>query len=252
MMAEPPLPDETSALFFDLDGTLIDIAEHPQAVTVPTLLAPALAALVEALDGAVAILSGRPVDELDALLQPPMRCVAGVHGAQWRGTRGLREGRGQPGLAEVTRAATALALAHPALHLEHKPGAVALHYRRAPELASVCIETVCAAVARAPDMEVQLGKMVVEAKPRGASKGEALLAFLAEPPFDGRRPWHFGDDRTDEAAFEVVRARGGVAVKVGEGASAADHRLADPAAVRVWLGRAVAHLNARRAVGVPR
>jgi trehalose 6-phosphate phosphatase len=251
-MPEPPPPDQTSALFFDLDGTLLDIAAQPQAVFVPALLAPALAALAEALDGAVAILSGRPVHELDALLQPPLRYLAGVHGAQRRGSAGAYEGTVRPGLAAVTRAATALAQRHPALRLEHKPGAVALHYRQAPELAALCIDTVSAAVALAPDMDVQLGKMVVEAKPRGATKGEAMRAFLAEHPFAGRRPWHFGDDRTDEAAFEVVRAHGGVAVKVGEGATAADHRLADPAAVRLWLGRAVAHLNACRAVGAGR
>ena len=244
-MPEPPLPDETSALFFDLDGTLIDIAALPDAVTVPSLLGPALAAACEALDGAVAIVSGRPIEELDTLLQPPVRYVAGVHGAQRRGVHGMQERGERPGLPAVAEAAAALARRHPALHLEHKPGAVALHYRQAPELASICVETMRAAVAPAPDLELQFGKMVVEAKPRGASKGEALQAFLAEPPFAGRRPWHFGDDRTDESAFDVVQACGGVAVKVGEGATSAGHRLVDPGAVRAWLGRAVAHLNAR-------
>jgi len=251
-MPEPPLPDETSALFFDLDGTLIEIAARPQAVTVPALLGPTLAALAEALGGAVAILSGRPIDQLDALLRPPLQCAAGVHGAERRGADGSRQSLPSPGLAALKQTVAAFARQHPALLVEHKPGAVALHYRQAPALAGLCIETLSAAVAHTADLEVQLGKMVVEAKPRGASKGEALRAFLAEAPFAGRRPWHFGDDRTDESAFDAVRACGGVAVKVGDGATAAEYALADPAGVRSWLGRAVGHLNARRLAGAVR
>jgi trehalose 6-phosphate phosphatase len=251
-MPEPPLPDETSALFFDLDGTLIEIAARPQAVVVPALLGPTLAALVEALDGAVAVVSGRPIDQIDALLRPPLHCVAGVHGAERRGADGSRHSLARPGLAVVRHAAMELARAHPALLVEHKPGAVALHFRQAPELAARCADTLGAAVERTPGMELQLGKMVVEAKPRGANKGEALRAFLTEAPFAGRRPWHFGDDRTDEAAFDAVRARGGVAVKVGDGATVAEYALTDPAGVRAWLGRALAHLSARRMAGAGR
>lgn len=247
-MPELPLPDETSALFFDLDGTLIEIAAHPHAVTAPPDLGGTLAAAAVALDGALAILSGRPIHEIDALLQPAVCCVAGVHGAQRRGAAGTHEGIAPAGLTTVVHAAAALVARHPMLHLEHKPGAIALHYRQAPELASLCLATLVAAVEQTPELELLLGKMVVEAKPRGVTKGAALRAFLAEPPFAGRRPWHFGDDRTDEAAFEVVRSLGGVAVKVGEGATLAGHRLPDPAAVRAWLVRAVAQLTRQRAV----
>lgn len=247
-MPEPPLPDDTTALFFDLDGTLIEVAAQPWAVQIPPELPASLAALGGALDGALAILSGRSVGDVDTLLHAAVRCVAGVHGAERRGASGALQRTPSPALAGVGAALAALADRHAALHLEHKPGAVALHYRQAPELEALCIATATAAVAHAPDLEIQRGKMVVEAKPRGVDKGRALQAFLAEHAFAGRRPWHFGDDRTDEAAFEVVRSLGGVAVKVGGGATRADHRLSDPAAVRAWLARATAHLLAARRV----
>jgi trehalose 6-phosphate phosphatase len=247
-MPVPPLPDETSALFFDLDGTLIEIAALPHAVVVPAGLAASLARAASALDGALAILSGRAIAEVDMLIRPAVRCVAGVHGAERRNVAGRVESYLPEGLAPVLAAAAAVVRAHPDLYLEDKPGAVALHFRQAPELEALCIATLTDAVARTPDMEVQRGKMVVEAKPRGASKGQALRAFLAERPFAGRRPWHIGDDRTDESAFETVRSLGGVAIKVGEGATCAMHRLADPAAARAWLDRAVANLHDRMAL----
>lgn len=238
-MPAPPLPNETSALFFDLDGTLIDLAARPDAVVVPPGLAAALAATEDALEGALAILSGRSIGTIDALLQPPLRCVAGVHGAERRDAAGAVQRVALPDFAPVESVAAALAERHPGLLVERKPGAIALHYRGVPESGPLCIDALGAAVSRSTGIELLLGKMVVEAKPSGVDKGAALRAFLAEPPFAGRRPWHFGDDRTDEKAFEAVNALGGVAVKVGEGPSAAPFRLADAAAVRDWLARAL-------------
>jgi trehalose 6-phosphate phosphatase len=229
-MLTPPLPDEACALFFDFDGTLIDIAARPDAVVVPAGLAATLASATHALDGAVAILSGRAIEAIDALLQPPLRCVAGVHGAERRDAAGTLSRIALPDFAPLATVADALAERHPALVVERKPGALALHYRSAPELASTCVD-----------------EMVVEAKPRGVDKGAALRAFLAEPAFAGRRPWHFGDDRTDEYAFEAVNGLGGIAVKVGEGPTAAPFRLSDPAAVRDWLDRAQARWRETRA-----
>jgi trehalose 6-phosphate phosphatase len=236
-MPAPPLPNETSALFLDLDGTLLEIAPRPDAVAVPPGLAVTLASVERALEGAVAILSGRSIATIDALLQPPLRCVAGVHGAERRNAAGRLSRVALPDFSAVAAAADALVERHPGLLVERKPGAIALHYRGAPEFGPRCIDVLGAAVEARPDIELLLGKMVVEAKPRSVHKGTALSAFLAEPPFAGRRPWHLGDDRTDEHAFAVVNRLGGVAVKVGEGPSVAPFRLADAAAVRDWLAR---------------
>lgn len=248
-MSQPPLPDEACALFFDFDGTLIELAARPDAVTVPAGLGATLASAAGTLGGAVAILSGRSIDAIDALLQPPMRCIAGVHGAERRDAAGALSRIALPDFAPLAVVAEALAERHPALIVERKPGALALHYRNAPELATTCIDAMGAVVERCPGVELMLGKMVVEAKPSGVDKGAALRAFLAEPPFAGRRPWHLGDDRTDEYAFEAVNQLGGIAVKVGEGPSVAPFRLADAAAVREWLGRAESRWRDTQAAG---
>ena len=130
--------------------------------------------------------------------------------------------------------------AHPGLRLETKRGSLALHYRQAPELEGLCLETLSAAIARSPGLTLLRGKMVVEAKPAAVSKGRAIEAFLEEPPFAGRQPVFIGDDVTDEAGFAVVQARGGLGVKVGEGPTAALQRLPNPAAMREEMERALA------------
>ena len=203
-MQEPPLPDTTSALFLDFDGTLIEIAALPHLVVVPAGLGTTLGALASARAGALALVSGRPIAELDALIQPAVTCIAGVHGAERRDATGQVVRQAPAGLAAVAEAAAALVRQHPVLHLEHKPGAVALHCRQAPELEALCVATMTEAVAQTSDMAVQRGKRVVEAKPRDANKGRALRAFLAERPFEGRRPWFSATIVTDES-----RLRGG-------------------------------------------
>src|SRR5207248_1020311 len=122
--------------------------------------------------------------------------------------------------------------------VESKRGSVALHYRQAPELAAVCLETMREAVAQSPGLTLLPGKMVLEAKPGGASKGLAIEAFLREAPFAGRRPVFIGDDFTDEVGFSLVQRLGGMGVKVGEGASVAWQRLPSPAALRSQLQQA--------------
>jgi trehalose 6-phosphate phosphatase len=149
-----------------------------------------------------------------------------------------------PELGPALELAQALVHRHPRLRLEAKPGALALHYRQAPELGEECVATMTEAGRRVEDMVLLCGKMVVELKPKGASKGLAVRAFLDEGPFRSRRPWFFGDDVTDEAAFEAVLALGGVAVKIGDGQTLAPYRLADPAALRAWLKHTAALLAA--------
>ena len=117
---------------------------------------------------------------------------------------------------------------------------MALHYRQAPELEALCLQAMQAAVEESPGLTLLRGKMVVEAKPGGASKGHAIEAFLQEPPFAGRMPVFVGDDFTDEVGFATVQRMQGLGVKVGEGASVAWHRLDSPAALRYQLQAAVA------------
>lgn len=225
------------ALFLDFDGTLVDIAAAPEAVRVPPGLVDSLALLADRLGGALALVSGRPVSQLDALLAPLNLPAAGVHGAERRDASGRLARLDAPdaALADVATAAAALAARHPALRVEHKRGAVALHYRLAPELAALCRHTLAAAVADKPGLRLQQGKQVVEALASAVDKGRAVRDFLAEPPFRGRLPVYIGDDHTDEAGFAAAQAAGGLGFKVGDGPSAARCRIADPDAVRQAL-----------------
>lgn len=249
-MQVPPLPDSGSALFFDFDGTLTDIAEHPDAVIVMPGVTQRLAALARVLGGAVAVVSGRPVAEIDHWLQPLRLPVAGVHGAERRGPDGFLRRIATPDLTPARVLVEELVRRHPALLLEVKPGALALHYRQADALEDECLATMAEALQRVDGLALLCGKKVVELKPRRASKGQAVRAFLDERPFRSRRPWVFGDDVTDEVAFETVLGLGGIAVKVGAGETLAPYRLADPAALQAWLDSALARFGAGRATAV--
>lgn len=228
------------ALFLDFDGTLVDLAPQPEAVIVPSGLVNTLGALNNYLTGALALISGRPIEQIDAFLHPLKLPVAGVHGAERRGWDGAVSLMSTHPLQLVEEAALALAAQHPRLRVENKRGSVALHYRQAPELEPLCLQAMQAAVEESPGLTLLRGKMVVEAKPGGASKGQAIEAFLKEPPFAGRMPVFVGDDFTDEVGFSTVQRMRGLGVKVGEGASVAWHRLESPASLRNELQAAVA------------
>jgi trehalose 6-phosphate phosphatase len=235
------------ALFLDFDGTLVDIAPEPGAVTVPSTLVPTLGALHGYLGGAVAVVSGRPIAEIDQFLAPLRLATAGIHGAERRSAAGELVRIDSLPLQVVEAAAAALAASHPALLVEHKHASLAVHYRRAPHLEAACVEAMQQAVDRSPGLTLLRGKMVVEAKPGAASKGNAIEAFLLEPPFAGRTPVFIGDDVTDEAGFSTVQRLGGLGVKVGEGPTVASERLADPGALRHAFDTAVARKVAARA-----
>ena len=242
-MSPLPLARCDDALFVDLDGTLVDLAPTPDAVTVHPELPVLLARLQCLLGGAVAVVSGRPVAQIDHLLQPLSACAAGVHGVERRSADGKLQRLAIDGLQPVAALVRAVVDAHPGLRMETKPGAIALHYRQASALQQLCLDTMAQALAQTDGMVLMHGKMVVEMKPQAASKGQAIHSFMNEAPFRGRRPWFFGDDVTDESGFEAVRALGGVAVKIGTGATLAGHRLADPASLRLWLSSTVARLS---------
>jgi trehalose 6-phosphate phosphatase len=228
------------ALFLDFDGTLVDLAPQPEAVIVPSELVNTLGALNNYLGGAVALISGRPIEQIDAFLHPLQLPVAGVHGTERRASDGAVSLLSTHPMQLVEDAALTLAAQDERLRVENKRGSVALHYRQAPELEPTCLHVMQRAVEQSPGLTLLRGKMVVEAKPGGASKGQAIEAFLHEPPFAGRMPVFVGDDFTDEVGFSTVQRMQGLGVKVGEGASVAWHRVASPAALRYELQAAVA------------
>jgi trehalose 6-phosphate phosphatase len=246
-MTLPDFLEPSSALFLDFDGTLVDIAPQPEAVVVPAGLVQLLAGLQQLLGGALAVVSGRPIQQIDGFLAPLRLPVAGEHGAERRDSAGQTTLLPALPLQRVEEAAQALAREYPALRVETKRGSVALHFRQAPELEALCVSTLQAAVDDSPGLALLAGKMVAEAKPGHIGKGKAIEAFLREPPFEGRRPIFVGDDVTDEAGFTAVQAAGGIGFKVGEGSTAASHRLPHPAMLRRELEQALARLGARSA-----
>jgi trehalose 6-phosphate phosphatase len=228
------------ALFLDFDGTLVDIAPQPEAVVIPPPLIHTLERLHGYLGGALALISGRPIEQIDEFLRPLVVPAAGVHGAERRNAAGQLTLLNTHPLDVVEAAALDLVRQHPALRLEAKRGSIALHYRQAPELEALCLQTLQGAVENSPGLTLLRGKMVVEAKPGGASKGAAIEAFMAEPPFAGRTPLFVGDDITDEVGFATVQRMNGLGVKVGAGATVAWKRIDSPAAFLEQLQSAVA------------
>jgi len=226
------------ALFLDIDGTLLDYAPHPQQVRIEAGLLALLARLHAATGGAIALISGRSVEDIDALFAPLRLPAAGQHGTERRGAGGALS-RHAPPLESLGRAAAEivrLTAAHDGLVFENKGMTLALHYRQAPTLrALVEAEMRAIAAALGGGFELQTGKFVAEIKPSGRDKGSAIAEFLAEAPFAGRRPVFIGDDLTDEPGFEVVNRAGGESVKVGPGISRARWHLPDAAAVSRWL-----------------
>jgi trehalose 6-phosphate phosphatase len=239
--AELPLPAFAPgwALFLDVDGTLVELAEHPHAVYVEPQLIDELGRLQRLAGGAVALVSGRSVSELDRLFAPLHLAVAGQHGAELRHANGKTDlERPRIAAAATARGAlVALAARHPGLYFEDKGVALALHYRRAPQLEAL-VESAIADVARRSSGEfvMQNGKMVRELVPHGKNKGGAIGQLMHEPPFAGRTPVFLGDDVTDEDGFALVRKLSGHAIKVGAGTTVAPHCIASVRRVRSWLG----------------
>jgi len=239
----PPPIDDGCALFLDVDGTLLEFAPAPDQVAVPERLREALAALHRRLDGAVALVSGRSLATLDALLALPRLPASGLHGLERRhGAQGQRAPRAPAALALVRREAEQVAARHPGAIVEDKGAALALHWRAAPHAAGAMQAFASAALPRLPGYRLQPGHDVLELRPAGhhggrADKGAAILAFMEEPPFAGRRPVFAGDDITDEAGFAAVNKRGGTSVLVGPPRESAAHfALPGPAAVHAWIG----------------
>ena len=239
MVTAVPVPHSSWALFLDVDGTLLELAPRPDAVQVPARIKSLLSSLGEAAHGALALVSGRPIAQLDEWFAPLRLPSAGLHGFERRDSQG-KVHRPPYDRRALQRARTLLAAsvkAHSGLVLEDKEIALALHYRLAPELEATAREAMARSLELAgEDFCVLEGKMVLELKPDGFSKSLAIAAFLAEQPFTGRTPIFVGDDRTDEAGFSFVEGVGGIAVHVGSADTRARWRLKNVAAVHEWLG----------------
>jgi trehalose 6-phosphate phosphatase len=226
------------AVFTDFDGTLVEIAETPDAVEVSSNLADQLDRTARDFDRAFAVITGRAIADIDRFLSPLHLPVAGAHGAQRRRADGtLQELDASISVAadEIADHLQPLVQANPDLLLEPKEGAVALHFRQAPELEQACLIAMQEAVAVHPDFTLVEGKMVIEARPAGFDKGSALRAFMQEEPFVGRIPIFIGDDKTDEDAFRVAQELGGIGIKLGSGETVARMRIADVASVHALL-----------------
>lgn len=237
----PRITPET-ALFLDFDGTLVALAAQPELVQVPPGLTGTLAELHRQLNGALALVSGRRLLDLDTFLAPLLLPAAGEHGVQRRTADGLMISAPPTDVALLLQAAQRLVARHPALKLERKNLALSLHYRQAPELEDLCLQVMREALERTQGIELMQGKCVIDLKPVGFSKGTAITFFMGEAPFAGRVPVFAGDDVTDEAGFEAVQRLGGHAIKVGPGPTQARHRCDGVLQLAAWLQSAVAFL----------
>ena len=226
-------PPARAALLLDLDGTLLDIAPTPDSVVVPEGLLDALRRLVVRLDGALAVISGRPVAQVDALLHSIPTAVAGEHGGATRFAPGAALERvplpGAP--PEWLAAAERIAAANPGVLLERKERGFVLHYRGVSVLGPALKTELEALIGSSQEFALMQARKAWEIKPRGADKGTAVTALMARAPFAGRLPIFIGDDVTDEDGMAVARAMGGAGLRVGEA-------FRDPAAVREWLAAA--------------
>jgi trehalose 6-phosphate phosphatase len=241
--ASPPptrLPADQHAFFLDLDGTLIEFARHPDAVTVDAGLLELLQRLAVRAHGAVALVSGRSIAGIDALLDPLRLPASGLHGFERRGSTGRYSHHALPcrrAMADARQLMNQLIAEDPRLMLEDKGHALALHYRQAPEL-EVAIREALEVIAVTVDsgLALERGPLVVELTPSGVSKASAIAEFMAEQPFKGRRPLYVGDDPSDEPAFEWVNAAGGLSVAVNvTRPTAARTMLRSVGEVRAWL-----------------
>ncbi|WP_157956714.1 trehalose-phosphatase [Salinicola halimionae] len=235
-----PPPRRDWALFLDFDGTLVSLAAHPDDVQVSPRLKALLGELLETYDGAVAVVSGRPLDQLERLLAPVSLPMAGIHGLEWRDADGSRHSAvDQPAqLASCRDALAAFVEGRPGLHYEDKGVSLTLHYRSAPELARACHEFFEAQQRSLGDtFELVPGKCVLELRPSGYDKGTAVARLLDETAaFRDRKPVFIGDDVTDEDAFRIVNARGGHSVRVGsQDDTAATCYLESVQEVLTWL-----------------
>jgi trehalose 6-phosphate phosphatase len=228
-------------LCLDVDGTLLDLASSPDSVEVPAGLGDTLAAAAGRLDGALALVSGRPIEELDRLFAPLRLRASGIHGAQIRdaadgASRWLTQARLPDGAwSDLLR----LLQAFPGTHAENKGIGFAVHYRNSAATEEELLVALRHFIETfvEPDLELIAGHRVCEIRLPGFDKGRAIGCFMAREPFAGRRPIFVADDRMDRAGFDAALALGGLAFSVGSAQPGLSGWFERPAAVRAWLGQ---------------
>ncbi|HXW71356.1 MAG TPA: trehalose-phosphatase [Methylocella sp.] len=208
-------PPASSAYFLDVDGTLLEIKPRPEDVMASGDVLALLRGLESAAGGALGLVSGRRIDDLDRIFFPLVFPAAGLHGAELRFANGQRVSCDGAALAIVRPAIVDYTKRHPKLRLEDKGASLAVHYRQAPEL-EIAVLAFLAERATENGLSVQPGKMVAELKEARHDKGRGIAALYESPPFHGRKPLFIGDDLTDENGFDFVNACGGISVRVGE------------------------------------
>jgi trehalose 6-phosphate phosphatase len=230
MDALPPF--KQAALFLDMDGTLVDLAPTPDAVVVPTGLPEVLATLRDTLGGALAIVTGRPIETVDRLFGSAPGAVAGEHGGVFRySANGPFERLDLPSPpAAWLQTADTLVRSFPGALLERKARGFALHYRQAAQAREPFHAALTALLATNPGFELHPAHMLWEVRPLGADKGGAVVALMRRAPFAGRVPVFIGDDVTDEDGMREARKLGGAGYRV-------DAVFRNPAGVRAWLQR---------------
>lgn len=227
-------------LFLDVDGTLLDIAPRPEAVVVTNGLRQNLAAAERALDGALALVSGRPIDELDRLFAPLRLRISGVHGAEIRTAPDAPIDTLAPGCLDgkAWQELTHLLDDFPGSFAENKKASFAVHYPEGTDVAALrsALELLAARLEEnGSPVQLLAGHRVFEVQVRGFDKGRAIVRFMAAPPFAGRVPVFIGDDDIDRAAFDAVLAQGGLAFSVGPTLPGLSGGFTGPKAVRAWL-----------------
>jgi len=237
--ASLPPPSPRWAYFLDVDGTLLEFADSPSDVQVDDVLPGFISAVSRRCNGALALISGRSLYDLDLRLGMPELPMAGQHGLERRDGFGrvYRHTVSPVCLKALAAEIASLCGRHPGLLLEDKGATLAVHYRRVPRLGGYVYRLLADWVERngGGGLQLQKGKHVIEVKPAGYDKGSAIREFMTQAPFSGRRPVFIGDDLTDEHGFAYINNVGGISVKVGSGRTEAHYRLPNVSEVRAWL-----------------
>jgi trehalose 6-phosphate phosphatase len=233
----PAIDPSRTALLLDIDGTLLDIAPRPDAVAVPGELPCDLVRLNRCLGGALALVSGRPLAEIDRLFAPLRLSAIGCHGAEIRADADEAVTCADPLPEPLRRVLRELGQLDQRIVVEDKLYSLALHYRAVPGLGDTLHAAAQAAMLSAGSATIELltGKCLVEIKRSGFNKGTGLRALMAAPPFHGRQPIYVGDDRTDHDALAVLPDFDGVGIAVGRALPGTGYLFKDPRDVRRWL-----------------